>query len=324
MKLLWIIYSYPPQLNAGAERYTHNLNKYLISQGHIVCVNVPTECLGYKYTNGNYEGVIISTASNKKERDALVEWSDIVLTHLDYTLTTMEYIRSYRPVVWVSHNSYFDKFDYIKYNENASIIYNSKKMKELGDAQFTNNSIILHPPQGERKQRTISLEEKRKYITLINFTVDKGGVILKEIAERMPNYKFMAVKGGYGKQVEGFPSNVKIVANTTNIQKIYNKSRIILMPSLYESWGMVASEAMENGIPVIASPVFGLEENLAWAGTYASLDDIEQWVTAIESLNDEKLYNIKKNQSLMRAKEQQILEPKELRDCEIFLKKIIQ
>lgn len=325
MKILWIIYAYPPQLNGGAEKYTHHLNKYLIRQGHTVCVCVPPEYMGYKYTNGYYEGVLMSIADTKKERDALVEWSDVVMTHLDFTMATMLYIRSYRPVVWVSHNSHFTSFEDIKWNDNASIIYNCNKMKEMGDKIYSNNSMVLHPPISLDKPYSLipPNASKHKYITLLNVSEYKGGKILKEIAKRLPNYSFLAVQGGYGVQEGNFPRNVKVVKHTVDVQKIYDQTRIILMPSRYESWGMVASEAMQNGIPVIASPCYGLEENLAWAGTYADLDNIEQWVEAIKAFDNSKLYNIKSEQGLKRSAEQRTLEQSELRECELWLKEII-
>jgi glycosyltransferase involved in cell wall biosynthesis len=326
MRILWIIHGYPPHLNAGAELYTHNLNKYLIRQGHSVCVAVPPEYSGYKYTNSFYEGVHISIADNKEERDVLVEWCDVVMTHLDFTLTVMEYVRSFRPVVWVSHNTFFDMYDYIIYNENASIIYNSNAMKEIGEKKFKNNSIVLHPPSVLDKPFSFAKPDpsKNKYITLINCSQNKGGLILKKLADKMRNYSFLAVKGGYEYQEGDMPPNVKVVPHTKNIQEIYDQSRIVLMPSAYESWGMVASEAMENGIPVIANKTFGLSENLGSAGTYAPLDNIDKWKQCIKLMDKPEIYKIKSEQSLARSKEQREMRKKELKECEQFLLEIIR
>ena len=328
MKILWIIYSYVPQLNAGAEQYTHNLNKYLILQGHTVCVSLPPEYLGYKYTNSFYEGVHISIADTKQERDDLVEWSDIVLTHLDFTQATMEYVRSFRPVVWVCHNNRFFNYQYIKHNDNASIIYNSTAMKVMGDKEFPNHkSITVHPPSILKKEFSLIKPNpmRNKYITLINLCENKGGFFLKKLADKMRNYSFLAVRGGYGNQITtNLPYNVKVVPNTKNIQEIYNQTRIVIMPSQYESWGMVASEAMENGIPVIANRTFGLEENLGGAGTFAPLDDVDKWIKCIKLLDNEEIYKAKSDQCLERAKEQKLMVRKELKECELFLLDIIK
>lgn len=326
MKLLWIIHGYPPHLNAGAEMYTHNLNKFLVRQGHTITVLVPPEYSGYSYSNSFLEGVHISIADTKEERDALVEWSDVVLTHLDFTLITMEYIRSYRPVVWISHNTFFEAYDYINYNDNSSIIYNSYAMQDIGSKIFKNNSFVLHPPSIVDKPYSILKPNpsKNKYITLINCNKNKGGFILKEIAKKMRNYHFIGVVGAYDAQILDLPPNVKIVPQTNKIQEIYDQTKILIMPSLYESWGMTASEAMENGIPVVANKTFGLAENLGYAGTYCPLDNIDRWVESIRLIYDNpEIYKIKSEQALTRAKEQKESGKKQLRNCESFLKEII-
>ncbi|WP_262928542.1 glycosyltransferase family 4 protein [Streptomyces sp. CBMA152] len=50
-------------------------------------------------------------------------------------------------------------------------------------------------------------------------------------------------------------------------EHVYSRSRVILMPSLYESWGRVAVEAFASGIPVIAHTTPGLVESMGEAGS---------------------------------------------------------
>ncbi|MGY0063372.1 glycosyltransferase [Streptomyces sp. LZ34] len=57
------------------------------------------------------------------------------------------------------------------------------------------------------------------------------------------------------------------------------------MPSVYESYGMAAVEAMCSGIPVIAAPTPGLVESLSWASTFAAGDDLDGWVSTIRHLS---------------------------------------
>lgn len=321
MKILWIIHGYVPVLNAGAEYYAHNLNKHLIKQGHEVCVLIPKEHGDKINEDMNYEGVIINTTDSRTERDSLANWCDIVITHLGYTETAMNYINSYKPIVWVSHNTFFESYENVGKNANLSIIYNSNAMREKGKEIFINDSIVLHPPISLK--RPFMLDDpnpfNNEYITLINCNKNKGGEILKQLAEEMPDRKFLAVTGAYEEQILKLSPNVTVEPPTTDIQKIYDKTRIILMPSEYESWGMVASEAIENGIPVIANRTFGLEENLADAGTYCPLDNIEKWKKSIMMLDNEKIYEAKSRKSLARAKEHNEMNIKELRDCEEYL-----
>jgi glycosyltransferase involved in cell wall biosynthesis len=149
-------------------------------------------------------------------------------------------------------------------------------------------SIVVHPPTKPEKYRT---KTEKKFITLINLAEEKGGSILWKIAESMPNVQFLGVVGGWGKPViqEGF-ENVTILENTTDVKSIYAKTKILIMPSNYESWGRVGIEASCSGIPVIASPTIGLKESLGDAGFFVDRDDIVGWTNAIRLLEDQKIY----------------------------------
>jgi len=311
MKILWIIKEYISQVKAGAEQYAHNLNKYLISKGHEVTVLVPHEYKEYKECI--YEGVRITTTDSKNERDGLVEWCEIVFTHLGYTEITLNYINEYRPIVYVSHNTFFDDLKFLEKRDNVSILYNSQASKSI--SPFTNNAMVLRPPQ--TLKRTVEDANKNRYITLINYSKKKGGKLLKKLALAMPTYKFMVVGGGYDEQIKQ-PECVLIRQNTKDISKIYEESRIVLMPSEYESWGMVASEAITNGIPVIASDCFGLKENLGSAGIFCELE-VESWIKAIKLLDNELIYKRKQEQALIRANELKEQNEMELNAVEIFI-----
>jgi glycosyltransferase involved in cell wall biosynthesis len=321
MRILWIIHAYPPILNAGAEMYAHNLNKHLIAQGHEVKVFLPKGYSNFENKTANYEGIDLYVLGDLNLSN-LVYWSDIVMTHLDFTSSTMAYVKDTKPIVFVSHNTFFDAYKYIDGNENISVIYNSYAMKQISLDFLANKSFVMRPPillpPNETKRNPINNE----YITLINLNRNKGGEFLRELAKRLPNKKFMGVIGGYDAQVIDQPPNVKIMAHTNNIKSIYDETRIILMPSFYESWGMVASEAMLNGIPVIANKTFGLEENLSYAGTYCNLTDIEQWKRAILSYDNEEIYKVQSEKCIKRSVEQKEMNTTEMKNCINFLENI--
>ena len=160
-------------------------------------------------------------------------------------------------------------------------------------------------------------------ITLINLWEDKGGLVLQEIAKWMPEYKFLGVKGGYGHQEVCSLKNIEYVENTPEIKKMYAKSRIVLMPSKYESYGRVAVEAMASGIPVIAQPTPGLKESLGNAGIFCDRDKIDEWVETIKKLDDEKEYKAASKAATERFKEIEAQTAIELQQFEDFLYKII-
>ena len=74
------------------------------------------------------------------------------------------------------------------------------------------------------------------------------------------------------------------------------------MPSMYESWGRTATEAMCSGIPIICTETGGLVENCGTAGIYAERT-AEAYAKEIEKLDNEKLYLRKSKQSRIRSRE---------------------
>jgi glycosyltransferase involved in cell wall biosynthesis len=58
---------------------------------------------------------------------------------------------------------------------------------------------------------------------------------------------------------------------------------VLMVPSVHESYGMAAVEALASGIPVIAHPTPGLREALGDAGTFVDRADVRVWVAAVAS-----------------------------------------
>ena len=96
-------------------------------------------------------------------------------------------------------------------------------------------------------------------------------------------------------------TNVTIILNTPDPRKFYAATRLILMPSLMEPAGLVAMEAMSNGIPVLASNRGGLPETIGDAAPMIDIpprympeildlptaQEVEPWVELIIRLWDD-------------------------------------
>ena len=87
------------------------------------------------------------------------------------------------------------------------------------------------------------------------------------------------------------PANLKLVEATDDVREIYSQTRVLLVPSKWESFGRVAVEAAYSGIPVIASPNPGSFEALHTAAIYARPSEPDEWVQAIRSLQDPDTYS---------------------------------
>jgi len=142
-------------------------------------------------------------------------------------------------------------------------------------------------------------------ITLINANALKGLPLFLELAKKYPARKFLAVRPYYNviKVPENIP-NIEWMNIQDDIRTVLAKTRILVAPSLYESWGRVSFEAMYNGIPVLyskpmdrASPYArpsgsteGMQEWIGDSQMGCDYGTFEEWTTAIETLDDPEEY----------------------------------
>jgi glycosyltransferase involved in cell wall biosynthesis len=142
----------------------------------------------------------------------------------------------------------------------------------------------------------------RNMITLVNANHNKGVMQFIEIAKQNPTRKFLGVLPYYGElYVPDAPPNVEWTPFDDDIRNILKRTRILLMPSYYESFGRIAVESMLNGIPVLYSKpqlkskfpggsTEGVQEWIGTAGISCDRETISEWSDAIASLDDEEAY----------------------------------
>jgi glycosyltransferase involved in cell wall biosynthesis len=295
LKILAYVHGYFPNHNAGSEAMLHQILVDLRSKGHEV--RVMTRKPGAQ----DYEGVEIREFGNSSENEWIL-WSDVIFTHLDDTRSAIAKAKKfYKPIVFLVHNNF--KLYYNNNNVIRSanlIIANSEWIRKT--LNVPNPVTIVYPPTISNRYQ---VKETGNSITLINMNENKGGKLFWQLARLLPDYKFIGVKGAYGKQVryEKDLPNVTILENTPEIQKVYEQTKIILMPSSYESWGRVGIEAGCSGIPTIAAPTPGLKESLSYSGIFADLDNIADWADAIRMLDNNENYKKYSNLSKKRSDE---------------------
>ena len=305
MRILNSIHLYPPSHTCGAEFMAHWINKDLIKAGHEVKVLLHQANQYNIKKVYDFDGVAVFPP-DQNIIQSLFMWADAIITHLDYTDWTINMASvMQKPVFHLIHNTY--KNEKIALSQNPQfIVYNSEWAKS--ELAYNHDSFVMPPACDYRHYDTNKDPSTNEYITLINIDQNKGGEILRDIANAMPTRKFLAVKGSYSEpsfvgQITDQPSNVTIVEKTTDIKSIYAKTRVLIMPSRYESWGRTATEAMCSGIPVISSGTPGLRENCGDAGIYVDRGNIKKWVEEITKLDTPARYRKASDKAKERSRE---------------------
>jgi hypothetical protein len=276
----WILHNYPPVVLAGAEFAAHRINLWLLQHGwkvHVYIVgnaDYPTE----------FEGVTISCVNN---------WYNLPIDASTVLLSQLWATRQARTIVDMKRLRYIE---FVHYVDNTVIspypwttrrdfmmVYNSldteKRALEIGgwlrDVPSVRMSPIIVPPQ-------ITSVRTDPYITLVNFSGDKGADVCNACALKSDR-EFVGIAGSHGTQYT--PDRVTIVPATQDMESVWAKTRILLIPSKYETWSMVASEALLRGIPVIAADhIPALRENCGDAALYVPREDIHAWLQAMDTI----------------------------------------
>jgi glycosyltransferase involved in cell wall biosynthesis len=142
--------------------------------------------------------------------------------------------------------------------------------------------MVVHPPLEYERHTVDKIGES---VTLVNLQDNKGVNIFHDLVSRMPDVPFLGVEGTHGKQeYQRSHLNVDYMRTTQDMRDVWRRSKVVLMPSEYESYGMVAAEACVNGIPVIANPTPGLVECLGDAGIFIPRENTDDYERAVHLL----------------------------------------
>ena len=196
-------------------------------------------------------------------------------------------------------------------------------------------SAAPHPnplPEGEGTiaPHPGSLREEAgiKYVTFVNPEPRKGVHVFARIAEvlsaRRPDIPLLLVEGvstaGFLSKLGidlGGIKNLTVMPNTPDARRFHAVTKLLLMPSLMENAGLVAIEAMLNGIPVLGSSRGGLPEAVGDAGflfpiparytpktrDLPTAEEVAPWVeTIIRVWDDPAEYERRRSAALARSR----------------------
>lgn len=309
LKIVARVHAMPPEHNAGAEHMLVSMLRPLVERGHDVSVWLSR--YGKAHKEYEYRGIKVIPLESRLDFSSAVRRADVLLAHLETVPSTASLARGYgKSLVVVCHNTHRPTFRDAAAGGTALAVYNSLWMEreaELFFAEYPKSirpeaSLVVRPPVFADEYAT----KPGTAVTLVNCNPEKGGKVLKALAERMPDQQFLAVRGAYGEQIIPDLPNVEVVEHVRGEdmrEKVYARTRVLLMPSSYESWGRAGCEALASGIPVVAHPTPGLTESLGEAGIFVDREDVAGYEAVLRKLKTAAEYRLASKRAKARSAE---------------------
>lgn len=258
----------------GADVSYYELINGLKERGHAVVLMVdayPKRIKGIR-----------SYKSNRKH----YKWADVIITHPAVRMWDVQD----KPVLALIHSGIeIERWNYILSLSNTKPIFASKAIRSEFGSLYS-QSPISYPIIQEDQYK---VETSREYITLVGTSKGKGFNLFCEIAEEMPDKKFLSVQGGWGNVYvpDKYPPNLTLWHYQADPRTLYEKTGLLLyIGDSSSGWlrgvGRVMIEAAYSGIPSVVSNGPGLLEFGIPYGRVFSLS-APAWVQAIRNINYE-------------------------------------
>ncbi|MCR6649728.1 MAG: glycosyltransferase [Cellulomonas sp.] len=259
MNVVALSLSYPPARRIGAELALHHLLAHLASRGHDV--QVVTQMLTGRRM---VDGVKVSSVGARRPH------GDVVIVNAGLGKKARLWWPRTPMVVW-AHNNQLPTILDARAGKPDLLLSNTTHMSDVYRSVIGLPSLVLHPHTPPSVPCLTG-----DAVTLVNCTPDKGSAVFWDLAEQNPHVPFVAVRGGYGPQdIRDLP-NVDVVDHG-DLDAVWARTRVLLLPSRHESYSMTAAEAITRGIPVVAADLPGVREACGYGAVYTT----DQWGPAL-------------------------------------------
>lgn len=239
------------------------------------------ESVAIDYFAGNYPIKMVLPGEYDAELKGHIERHrpDWILVQADYWYESYETIKEIddRPKValYLRNGKEFDYRDapVVGFPEDIpdAVIANSAYIARAVEKKHGIAAHVVHPGFDLSEYEIREGSSDRGYVTFINPVREKGVETFLRVAMSMPQVAFLCVEGwGTPESVRRFLEklpNVTYLPRQESMSKVYARSRVVIIPSLWEeAFGRVAVEAQAAGCVVVASRRGGLEEAVGDGG----------------------------------------------------------
>lgn len=178
--------------------------------------------------------------------------------------------------------------------QNLHLLGNSQYTAGILEAISMTSVDVVHPMVTHAKYRC--KQRDPEFVTFVNPIPHKGLDVAIKIARKMPETRFLFVKGRWAvmspRKVEAFIKSARMLENVEiwdyreDMREVYAVTKTLLMPSQFiEAFGRVIVEAQINGIPVVAARSGGIPKTVGLGGIIIDpKDDVDAYVAALRDL----------------------------------------
>jgi glycosyltransferase involved in cell wall biosynthesis len=176
-------------------------------------------------------------------------------------------------------------------------IYNTRTAAEQWGEP---NSLVVHPPISPLPKNTYT---KGDAYTVLSSLINKGVEVVLALAAMYPDQRFIIVRSP-AEPTHGLKDIEERVAKLPNVEllprvapeeveKYLKQTRILLVPSRYETYGMSAIEAAGYGIPCVHVDTPHVREGIGDGAILVPPMNVQATAAAIETIEkDYDLYSL--------------------------------
>ena len=174
-----------------------------------------------------------------------------------------------RRVIAVSHRIRADLAEYYGRSDGVDVVYHGV------------DTVAFHPDHRGRDRAPVRADlglRGRDFVALFVGDLQKGAAAAVRAVARVPGVTLLVVSGSDPAPdravaaAEGVSDRVVFHPHARDVARFYAAADAFVFPTMYDSYGMVISEAMAAGLPVITSRMAGAAE-LIDAGVDGLLTD---------------------------------------------------
>lgn len=289
MTLAAFLHGYPPDWSMGGEISTHRT--LTVVPGSVVFTPRTTD--GYVL-----DGVTVLPSSGQTHLDICADATDIgasvLFAHSTLSQATVRAARRLKmPSILAVHAPRRFAADLRNAWPVATVrLYNTEAArKDWRDPK----GWLLHPPVG--KPPTEMIAGGGDALTVTSSLMNKGAMRVLKLAQQLPDRRFIIVRSpAHG--THGSPDFEEEAADLGNVEVwdrlhpqmmslLWAETKILLVPSRYETYGLAALEAAWHGIPSVHVDTIHVREGIGEAARLLRSHSVEELSAAVDEVEQD-------------------------------------